>query len=494
MGRVAATGELGRAQVLPLIPPAAPGRARALAPSGPGLPTLPSSLFEPTYSVSELCGEIRTFLTEAFPSVWVAGEVNRVFESRKGHVYFELVEKGDGDRIVGKLDAVLWRTNAQRVKKILRDADQTLQEGVEIRCRGQVDFYGAGGRLQLVVQEVDPVFTLGLLARRRAETLAALEAEGLLELNRSLPFPELPLTLALITSHESAAYHDFLTTLEESGYGFRVLLIHSAVQGKDAERGIPSALATLSTAQVDCAVLIRGGGSRSDLAAFDHRAVAEAVAKAPVPVLTGLGHQTDESIADRVAHTALKTPTKVAEFLIERMLKAETAVHELTVGLSRASLDRLRDAREALGSAERGVELARLRLGTIESRLGEVARALTRTAHRRLQEEDRRRGELARRLGEASTRRLVRERKEPPQMGERIVAAARSRLRETRATLEGFVRLTRELAPERLLDRGYSLTRDASGNLLKDPARVAPGDLLTTRLQAGTVKSRVEES
>lgn len=454
---------------------------------------MPPTLFEPTYSVAELCGEIRTFLTEAFPSVWVAGEVNRVFESRRGHVYFELIEKGDGDRIVGKLDAVLWRTNAQRIKKILRDADQTLEEGVEIRCRGNVDFYGAGGRLQLVVDEVDPVFTLGLLARRRAETLAALEAEGLLDLNRSLPFPDLPLTLALITSHESAAYHDFLTTLQESGFGFRVLLIHSAVQGKEAERSIPSALAALRTAGVDCAVLIRGGGSRSDLAVFDHRAIAEAVARAPVPILTGLGHQTDESIADRVSHTALKTPTKVAEFLIERVARAETAVTDLTEGLCRASLDRLRDAREALGSAERGVELARLRLGALESRLGEVARALTRTAHRRLQEEDRRRGELARRLGDATQRRLLRERKEPPRIGERIVAAARSRIRETQATLDGFTRLTRELEPERLLDRGYSLTRDASGALLKDPTQVTVGDLLTTRLQAGTLRSRVEE-
>lgn len=454
---------------------------------------MPPSLFEPTYSVAELCDEIRAFLTEAFPSVWVAGEVNRVFESRKGHVYFELIEKGDGDRIVGKLDAVLWRTNAQRVKKILREADQTLTEGVEIRCRGQVDFYGAGGRLQLVVQEVDPVFTLGLLARRRAETLATLEAEGLLELNRSLPFPELPLTLALITSHESAAYHDFLSTLQESGYGFRLLLIHSAVQGKEAERGIPSALAALASIQVDCAVVIRGGGSRSDLAVFDHRAIAEAVARSPVPVLTGLGHQTDESIADRVAHTALKTPTKVAEFLIERVARTETAVADLTEALTRACLDRLRDAREHLGGAERGVELARLRLSAAESRLGELARALVRTAHGRLREQDRRRSELARRLGEASQRCLARERKEPPRLGERIVAASRSRLRETEATLEGFARLARELAPQRLLNRGYSLTRDVSGNLLRDPAQVAPGDLLTTRLQAGTLRSRVEE-
>jgi exodeoxyribonuclease VII large subunit len=455
--------------------------------------TLPFS--ETTYSVAELCGEIRAFLSEAFPSVWVAGEVQRVHESRRGHLYFELVEKGDADEIVGKLDAVLWRTDHQRIRRILTESGQSISGGVEMRCRGNVDFYPAGGRLQLIVREVDPVFSLGLLARRRQEVLAALAAEGLLERNRALPLPELPLRLALITSEGSAAYHDFLSTLRESGYPFEVLLLHASVQGKPAEREVASAFRTVTglaaSGRVELVALIRGGGSRSDLAAFDSRAIAEAVARSPVPVLTGLGHEIDESIADRVAHTALKTPTKVAELLVERVARADAAVEELARDLSRGALERLRDAREALGSAERGVELARLRLAEAHRRLDEVIRTLARLSHRRLVEEDRRCRALAERLAAAAPRRLDRAAAAPGDLARRVVTAARARLREATLRTDGLARLTRELSPQRTLHRGFSITRDGEGRAVRAASAVTEGEPLITDLADGRLRSIV---
>jgi len=461
-----------------------------------GAVTLPFA--EPTYSVSELATEIRTFLSEAFPSVWVAGEVQRVHESRRGHLYFELVEKGDEDEIVGKLDAVVWRSDLQRIRRLLADSDQSIAEGLEMRCRGNVDFYPAGGRLQLMVREVDPVFSLGLLARRRQEVLAALAAEGLLERNRALALPPLPLRLALITSERSAAYHDFLSTLGESGYGFRVLLLHASVQGKPAEREVASAFRAVAdlaaSGRIDLAVLIRGGGSRSDLAAFDSRAIAEAVARAPVPVLTGLGHEIDESIADRVAHTALKTPTKVAEFLVERIERAETSIEELARELSAQALERLRNAHESLGRAERGVELARLRLGAAQARLAEVARALAGLSRRRLLEEKRQTRSMVHRLAAAAPRCLGRMAREPDRLAAHIVAGARGRLREAATRVDGLARLTRELAPQRALHRGFSITRDAQGTVVRQAARVTPGDRLLTELAEGTITSVAEES
>src|SRR6185295_1485933 len=147
----------------------------------------------------------------------------------------------------------------------LAASGQELQDGLQIRVRGSLDFYAPGGRLQFCVREVDPAFGLGLLERRRRETLAALAAAGLLERNRGLPLPDLPLSIALITSHGSAAYEDFLSGLRESIYGFRVIFIHASVQGREAEREVVSALRALARLAVDCAVLIRGGGSRTDL-------------------------------------------------------------------------------------------------------------------------------------------------------------------------------------------------------------------------------------
>ncbi|HRC87722.1 MAG TPA: exodeoxyribonuclease VII large subunit, partial [Thermoanaerobaculia bacterium] len=312
-----------------------------------------------TYSVSELAAEIGAVLADSFPPLWVVGEVQRVRPSQRGHLYFELIEKGQGESILAKLDAVLWRSDHERVRSVLAAQGLAIVEGVEIRLRASVDFYGPAGRLQLVVREVDPLFFLGQLERRRRELLAELASAGLLERNRELPLPELPLTVGLVTSEGSAAYHDFLTTLAESGYGFRVLFVHSAVQGKGAEQELVSALELAGSLPLDCLVLVRGGGSRSDLAVFDSREVARAVALCPVPVVTGLGHEIDQAIADRVAHTAVKTPTKAAELLVARVAEAEAELDARRRDLAQAARIPLLVAREYLG--ELGERLSRAR-------------------------------------------------------------------------------------------------------------------------------------
>jgi len=423
----------------------------------------------------------------------VVGEAQRVRPSARGHVYLELVEKGDRDEIIGKLDVVIWKGDFLKVQRMLAASQQKLVDGVQIRCRGSIDFYAPGGRLQLCVREVDPAFTLGLLERRRRETLAALAEAGLLEKNRGLPLSDLPLTLALITSHGSAAYHDFLSGLVESGYGFRVLFFHAAMQGKEAEREVVSALAALARLGVDCAVLIRGGGSRTDLAAFDSRSIAEAIAHAPFPVLTGLGHEIDQSIADLTAHTAFKTPTKVAEFLIEKVARADQEVEELRRRLLREAQEPLRAGREALGRAERGVSLARMRLTAAGARIEEHARTLARLGRTALRAADRRRELLSGRLAEVAPRRLAGVERARVYLGERIAGAGRGRLREAAATLQGIERLCQQLDPQRTLERGFSLTRDAAGTLVRQAEQVKPGDLVTTRVAGGDFKSRVEE-
>ena len=453
--------------------------------------TLP--LFEPTYSVSQLCGEVKAFLGEAFASLWVVGEAQRVRPSQRGHLYFELVEKGQDDEIVGKLEAVIWKTDLARIKRLLAGSDQQIAEGMQVRCRGSLDFYGPTGRLQLCIREVDPVFTLGHLERRRRETLAALTASGLLEKNRTLPFPDLPLRLALITSAGSAAYHDFLSGLRESGYGFQVVLLHAAMQGREAEREVVSALGALAGLAVDCAVLIRGGGSRSDLAVFDSRRIAEAIARAPLPVLTGLGHEIDQAIADLVAHTALKTPTKTAEFLVEQIRQREARLVELRRALRREALEPLRNARESLGRAERGLDLARLRLKAAGARLDEYSRAFGRLGRSALRAATRKEAELATRLGNAARRRVEAGWNTRQVLGERLAASARGRLREMEARLSGLGRLCSQLAPERTLERGFTLTRDVEGRLLSRPDQVAAGDRIVTRFASGELRSRVEE-
>lgn len=425
--------------------------------------------------------------------MWVAGEVQRFRASPRGHLYFELVEKGLRDEIVGKLEGVIWKTDWQRVQRLLAASGQKLADGVTLRCRGGLDFYAPGGRLQLVVREIDPVFTLGLLEQRRQETLQALAAAGLVERNKSLELPDVPLRIALITSHESAAYHDFLSCLRESGYGFRVVFFHASVQGKEAEREVVSALRALAGLPVDCAVLIRGGGSRTDLAAFDSRAIAEAVALAPLPVLTGLGHETDQSIADLVAHTSLKTPTKVAEQLIETVRRREREVADLRRAILREAVEPLHRGQAELGRAAQRVERVLVRLTSLGHRLDEMSRTfgrLGRSTLRRAEEK----GTVAQiRIGEAAGRRLERADRDRRHLGERIAGTARGRCREALARLDGTARLAAQLGPEKTLARGFSITRDGAGRVVRHPDQVRPGDRLRTRIAGGELVSRVEE-
>jgi exodeoxyribonuclease VII large subunit len=349
--------------------------------------------------------------------------------------------------------------------------------------------------MQLCVREVDPAFTLGHLERRRRETLAALAAAGLLDRNRALALPELPLDLALITSHGSAAYHDFLARLAESGYGFRVLFLHAAVQGREAEREIVSALAALAAPggrPVDCAVLIRGGGARTDLAVFDSRRLAEAIARAPFPVVTGLGHEIDRAIADRVAHTAVRTPTQAAELLVEAVARLDGRVAEVERGLRRGALLPLARAREALGRAERGVGMARLRLAGAGTRLAELARALARLGRAGLKSAIRGEAELTARLAGAGLRRVDWAARDRHALGARLAVAARGRAREAAARIDGLARLAAQLGPERTLARGFTITRDEGGRVLRRPEQVAAGDRITTRTASGEVASRVE--
>jgi exodeoxyribonuclease VII large subunit len=446
-----------------------------------------------TCSVSELCGEVRDLL-RAYPRRWVEGEVQRVRRSRAGHLYFELVEKGDGDEVVAKLDAVSWRRDATAILRQLAEMGQELSEGMEIRCHGDIDFYPPFGRLQLVVREVDSVFVLGRLSRRRQEIREGLVRDGLFDRNRQLTLPPVPLDVALVTSEGSAAYHDFLSSLGASGFGFRVLFVHAAVQGATAEKEISSALETAgSAAGIDCSVLVRGGGSKVDLAAFDSRRVAEAVARSPVPVVTGLGHEIDLSIADQVAHAHTRTPTQAAEFLIRRVGAAEESIDSAARRLAREGEIRLRTNRNEIQRLRSALQLAALTVQAAGHRVERVESALGKAATGRLVAERRRLGEIGQRIELAVPRLIGRRSGDARAALARVRAAAGARLRLVGREIDARARLLLQMSPEKLLARGFSITRDARGSIVRSNRQVTVGETITTQLFDGVVTSRVEE-
>jgi exodeoxyribonuclease VII large subunit len=346
----------------------------------------------------------------------------------------------------------------------------------------------------LVVREVDAVFSLGVLARRRSELLAELRSAGLYDRNRERTLPALPLSVGLVTSAESAAYQDFVSSLRQSGYGFRVVLVPTTVQGRDASAGVAGAIGALARCDLDCIAVIRGGGARSDLAAFDSRAVALAIVESRLPVLTGLGHETDRSVADEVAHACFKTPTMLAESLVQRIAAEEARLARCRQSLRLAATVHLESGRRRVDAQTARARHAAARVERQALHVENLRRRLGSSARHRIELAAERSARLRARLRAAAPRSLRAVGSIPERVGRRIADLARSRVREAELGVVAMGRLAAELAPERVLSRGFSVTRGADGRLLLDAAAVRAGEMIATRLASGSLTSRVTET
>lgn len=400
-----------------------------------------------TYTVTELMTATADAIKDRLGgAVWVDGEISGPRESR-GHFYFDLVDRDGKGAVSAKVPVALWSRARTKVEQKLRDAGTVrLEEGVKVRIRGPLELWLAGGRLQLSMSDIDPAFTLEALESERERVLALLRAENLIEKNRDRVLPTMPLHLALITADESAAQADFMHSLAESGLPWRVEFIDSKVQGAGAERTIAAALRTAQRRGVDVIALVRGGGSRLDLAVFDHELVARTIATSSIPVFTGIGHEIDTSVADVVAHTANKTPTACAEALIDIAL-------------------------EVVARSERAwVEIADIVSTTLDFERERLARS-------------------ARHAAIGARTRLTVERHRIATTTTRLSRSAETTLKSGRQSLEVLSARLSAVDPERTLARGWSITRNAKGEVVRSSADVSVGDTLVTTLSDGSVTS-----
>ncbi len=450
---------------------------------------------EPTLSVHELNSYVQAALREAFPyEVWVRGEVQKCRLMASGHTYFSLVEKASTrDGVQATIDCVLWAGNARRIANALRETPGgKLDEGTEVRIRGRVDVYPVTGRMQFVMSRIDPLFTVGAMAQRREQVMKALSAEGLLGRNATLPLPMLPLRVGLVTSVDSAAYADFVHELTATPYAWRLRVVDTLVQGRNAARSIARAISAAATSAPDVIVIVRGGGAQTDLAAFDSDVVGRAIARCPIPVFTGIGHETDRSVADEVAHSSFKTPTACAQELVAIVRAVAARNEELWNRIRQLATARLDRSDAALESHGRLVRRSALvHLAREDGRIGEGHRRLRRAA---LEAPVRAQGRLERRSGRV--REVGRARLQTETVH---LEHARARLARVPARLGPlFDRLdhreaqVRALDPRRVLARGYSLTRGPEGTLVRAVADAPAGSRLVTELADGLVHSRVD--
>ena len=407
----------------------------------------------PTLSVEELSHLMKDGLATLFPEdLWVEGQVSNFHDARSGHAYFDLVEPSavPGRAVAAKLSVALFKGARIGVDHTLAAAGElALANDLQLRIRARLDFYPPSGRLQLIMNGVDPAFTLGRLAAERDRLLHALADEGLLRANRANPIPVPPLRVGLVTSIGSAAHADFSEEISRSGFPFTVLERDARVQGDGSAVDLAEALHMVATHRPDVIALVRGGGSATDLAAFDAEVLVRTIATLDVAVVTGIGHEVDRAVADEVAHTAFKTPTACAVAIVGQVAAFADAVADLQESI----------AQRAGASTTRATDL-------LDDLAQRTARSATAVLDRRADRLD----DKVKRLRRSPLATLDRQ-------AERLA---------------GITNNLRALDPARILARGWSITRLADGTLVRSVTDTAVGDTLVTHVAGGTVTSTVD--
>lgn len=429
-------------------------------------------------SLLELNNLVRGAITEAFPGTcWVRAEMSDVrANAASGHCYLEFIEKSPvTGQLVARARGSIWAKTFRMLKPYFEmETGQLFASGLKVLVKVSIEFHELYG-YSLTVTDIDPAYTMGDLLRRRMEIIRQLQEEGVFTLNKELPFPVLPKRIAVITSPTAAGYEDFMNQLvhNKPGFPFYTKLFPALMQGERTEESVIAALDRIYH-HVDCfdvVVIIRGGGATSDLNSFDSYLLAANCAQFPLPVITGIGHERDDTILDMVAHTRMKTPTAVAEFLIGRMDAAAMELEELRQDVSELATDILLKHRNFL-------QLLGTRLPAIAINKIERNRSLLQM--------------LGNKLPVSASSMLSRRRSTLETLQMQLQNRAASRIAEGTRFIQLTEQFIKMASPDYVLKRGYSLALK-EGKIIKHATDLNSGDELITRFADGDVKSIVKK-
>ena len=441
---------------------------------------------EKRLTLYELNNLVREVLECEMPDeYWVEAELSECREAR-GHCYMELIQKDERNATpIAKASARCWASKWMLVRPYFeRTTGQRLHAGMKVLLKVYAQFHEAYG-FSWIVTDIDPTYTLGDMARKRQEIIRQLKEEGVFDLQKELQLPLFCQRIAVISSETAAGYGDFCNQLADNPYGFKfeTQLFPAIMQGEGVEQSIIDALGKIyseysdysehsdySDCPFDCVVIIRGGGATSDMSGFDTLALAENVANFPLPIITGIGHDRDESILDMVSHTRVKTPTAAAAFLIDHL---------------KTIMDILNDSQEQI------VRLAQQKLTYYKSQFSAIAEVLPRLFSNVKVRQEARLDALNNRLILSSGNRLSALNSRLSTLAEHLPILLDRRLMTEKHRLQLIEEKAKSLDPALLLSRGYSITMK-DGKIVRDPQTLRHGDEIETRLEKGTIKSIVK--
>ena len=441
---------------------------------------------EKRLTLYELNSLVREVLECEMPDeYWVEAELSECREAR-GHCYMELIQKDERNATpIAKASARCWASKWMLVRPYFeRATGQQLHAGMKVLLKVYAQFHEAYG-FSWIVTDIDPTYTLGDMARKRQEIIRQLKEEGVFDLQKELQLSLFCQRIAVISSETAAGYGDFCNQLADNPYGFKfeTQLFPAIMQGEGVEQSIIAALGRIfseysdysehsdySDCPFDCVVIIRGGGATSDMSGFDTLALAENVANFPLPIITGIGHDRDESILDMVSHTRVKTPTAAAAFLIDHL---------------KTIMDILNDSQEQI------VRLAQQKLTYYKSQFSAIAEVLPRLFSNVKVRQEARLDALNNRLILSSGNRLSALNSRLSTLAEHLPILLDRRLMAEKHRLQLIEEKAKSLDPALLLSRGYSITMK-DGKIVRDPQTLRHGDEIETRLEKGTIKSIVK--
>ena len=436
---------------------------------------MPEMIEEKTvFSLAEVARSIQKTIAERYTSVyWIKAEMNKLnYYSHSGHCYPELVEKKDG-RVISEMRSVLWKGDYQRInQQFLQIAREPLKNGISILFQASISYDPVYG-MSLRIHDIDPSFSLGVLEREKQESIDRLKEEGIFQTNKQLPFPLLPKRIAIISVETSKGLSDFLKIIDGNPwhYRFEHVLFPALLQGEKAVTSIIAQLAEVARrhGEFDAAAIIRGGGGDVGLTCYNHYLLASAIARFPIPVLTGIGHSTNETVSEMVAYKNAITPTELADFLIQQF-------HNVAVPLQQAETTLSRVAEQLIAESQ--------------ARLDVLSKDFRRISKHTLDHEQQVLQHIRQQLRQSAITRLRLADMQLQRPQQQLLAVPFSLLRTRESLLNSLQRQMELLDPQRILNRGYSITL-ANGRPLTQVSALKPGDEIETRLSSGRIKSTV---
>jgi exodeoxyribonuclease VII large subunit len=427
---------------------------------------------------------------------WVTAEISELKVNYSGHCYLELIQKdGNTDQIIARSRATIWATNFRMIKPYFETTTgQPLTEGLGILVKVAVEFHEVYG-LSLNITDIEPTYTVGELAVRKQKIIERLTVEGVIGMNKDIPLPEPCNKIAVVSSFTAAGYEDFVDQLINNTFGFKFYckLFPAIMQGAEAESSIVSALDKIFEYEsfFDCVVIIRGGGSQADLSCFNSYWVAYHITQFPLPVLTGIGHEQDDSVADMVAHTRLKTPTAAAAFLIDAMAALANKLEETGSGILNAIQDLLRHASNTMTLFTKNFQLAvKESADKADNLLTRLKHSLSDQLHRRIHQTEL---ELERNKVhlEFAADSMLNARVTNMQVNTiRLNRSAMQTVWDRKQQLATATKQISALDPGNVLNRGYSITLK-NGAVIKDADMLKEGDRVETIFKRGKIETTV---